>query len=532
MWQGDITGYDEALQLVLIMDYIVDWARDIFRPSIMRQLMSVVDKGEQSSYTIVDQPDILSIHDPANSRYGGRPVPTIAGAGTFEAPAESAFDAVHSTISSSFEPLFESTGKHVDIKVWESAKYESRVRGLFITEHDSAAMKHLTTYGYKRLETVYMSRCWFLLPNSKDIRTIEEAWTGSTPAEIKDVSDPSEQKILISLYVQFRNDEFGAPIRELTYLAFTGSVVKQMRYERDINGILERDELVASPEVLGLKLSEAWTSSHNNYFQRYASGEISVLRVTASDHDKMSDSVSLSFLNDRDTTNYARRLDSFIKNICEHPRASLHKVYAPCFRYTKVVHSLTVKPHCILDPTQACVFINAKAMPSGICIYAKNGASEKTNHEWVIRHLVQIVVVLWDSQWPDTKGSFYIRRYMFESHYIDSKILLWIVSDPQWDLYTAMKPSLTMPGTERVHEHLAWFRKVLLTHKCGTGTIRSNVTGCGAHRAGYRNVQRHIQEACKKCDYDTSFVAPKFPFCDEDFMPGGFDGNLKESSVH
>ena len=121
---------------------------------------------------------------------------------------------------------------------------------------------------------------------------------------------------------------------------------------------------------------------------------------------------------------------------------------------------------------------------------------------------------------------------MFESRYIDSKILLWIVSDPQWDLYTAMKPSLTMPGTERVHEHLAWFRKVLLTHKCGTGTIRSNVTGCGAHRAGYRNVQRHIQEACKKCDYDTSFVAPKFPFCDEDFMPGGFDGNLKESSVH
>ena len=83
MWQGDITGYDEALQLVLIMDYIVDWARDIFRPSIMRQLMSVVDKGEQSSYTIVDQPDILSIHDLANSRYGGRPVPTIAGAGTF-----------------------------------------------------------------------------------------------------------------------------------------------------------------------------------------------------------------------------------------------------------------------------------------------------------------------------------------------------------------------------------------------------------------------------------------------------------------
>ena len=519
MWQGDITGYDEALQLVLIMDYIVDWARDIFRPSIVRQLMSVVDKGEQSSYTIVDQPDILSIHDLANSRYGGRPVPTIAGAGTFEAPAESAFDAVHSTISSSFEPLFENTGEHVDIKVWESAKYESRVRGLFVTEDDTAAMKHLRCTGYQRLDTAHMDRCWFLLSSIQDIKIIEEAWTGNQ--EIKDVQNLREQKILISLYVQYRKDGNGAPIRELTYLAVTETVA--CGGEVIFPHLLETSELVDSAAELGLKLQEAWTSSNKNYYKRYARGQISVLCVTASDHDRSVDRVNLGFHSDRETTNYAKRLDSFIKTTCENRRAGLYKIYATCSRYTKAVHSLIVEPHCVLDPTQDLVFVNAAAMPSGICVYTTNAASEKFSHSLLIRLLVRMVVVYWDNTWLN-------RGFSFDSVRadIDDKILLWIVSDPQWDLYVAMKPILTTPGMGRVHKHLAWFRRVLLRHQCGTGIqgsrYRQNISGIDHfHRDGYRNVQRDIQIACKKCDYrdwsDPAASGPTFCFCNEDFMP-------------
>lgn len=506
------------------MDYIVDWARDIFRPSIMRQLMSVVDRGEHSSYTIVDQSDILSIRDYANSRYGGRPVPTIAGAGTLETPAESEFDAINSTIDSSFEPLLATTGKHVDIRVWGGAKYQSRVRGLFITEDDTAAMKHLIHTDYKRLETISSDRCWFLLSSVQDIKIIEEAWTGTQ--EIKDVQKLRQQKILISLYVQYRKDLNGAPIRELTYLALTEAAARETLYP--FGYMLEEIELVAPAEELAIKLREAWHSSNKNYYKRYASGKSSVLCVTASDYDKSVDRVVLGFYSDREMTNHARRLDLFFKTACEDRKGELYKVYALCSRYTKVVHSLTVEPHCALNPDQDCVFINTDAMRSGICVYVNNAASQKISHRLVIRYLLQMVVILWNSTWLDSKSAFYTN----DESRIDSKILLWIVSDPQWGLYLTMKPPLNMPDMYKVHmykvhKHLAWYRRVLLRHKCGTGMVGSehgrSTVESEFYKEGHENIQRYIQRACKNCDYkhysDPAASGPTFCFRDEDFIP-------------
>jgi hypothetical protein len=447
LWEGSITDYDKALQLVLIVDYIVDWARDIFMPSIMRQLMSVVDKGGQSAYTIIEQPDIFSTRDYANSWSGDRPVLTIGGAEAAEVPAGPAFDAINFTIvESPLEPLFKSMGKHVDIRVWEGAKYEARVRGLYITENDTHAKEHFAWQGFGTLNTEYMDRCWFLLSHPQDIKTIEQVWTGSQV--IKDVQDLSPQKILISLYVQYRKDGDGALIRELTYIAVTESVASKSLYGKHI---LERNELVDSAGELELKLGEAWTSSNKNYFQRYVRGQADVLCVTASDSDRLANRVVLSFHNDRETTPYARRLDSFIKATCENPRAGRYKIYATCSRYTKAVHSLAVEPHCVSDPAQACVFINAEAMPSGICAYITNAASGEVNTTWLIRHLVQMIVVRRGLGWEDEKFSFHGNT--------SDKTLLWIVSDPQWDSYIAIKSTLTMPGMNKVHKHLAWFRK-------------------------------------------------------------------------
>ncbi|CAN9326718.1 unnamed protein product [Alternaria alternata] len=510
LWQGDITGYDEALQLVLIMDYIVDWARDIFRPSIIRQLMSVVDKGKESSYTMIEGHDILSIRDYANSSYGDRPIPNIGEAGTFEAPAQPDFDAVSSTTGSSFEPLFESTGKHVDIRVWEAAKYESRVRGLFITENDTAATGNHFHKDYQRLWTADMDRYWFFLPNVQGIKILEEAWTGSQ--KIKDMQDVRQQRILISLYVQYRKDFDGAPIRELTYLAVTETAAPYMR---------EEIELVVPAEEVEIKLREAWASSDKNYFQRYAKGQTGVLCVTASDYDKSVDRVVLGFYSGREMTNHARRLDSFFKSTCKDRQAELYKIYATCSRYTKVVHSLTVEPHCVLDPTQDCVFVNIDAMQSGIYAYVTNAASEMISRTSMIRHLVQMVAVLWDNTSLNISSSFSTN----DESRIASKILLWIVSDPQWNLYDTMKSNLT--GMDKVHNHLAWYRKVLLRHECGTGTVGSahghSTIETECIKEGHKNIQRYIQRACKKCDFkhyaDPASSGPTFSFCDEDFMP-------------
>ncbi|KAI8630291.1 hypothetical protein F5Y19DRAFT_474680 [Xylariaceae sp. FL1651] len=41
LWGGDLTTMNGALQLILIVDYIVDWARDTYRPFVLRALKSL-----------------------------------------------------------------------------------------------------------------------------------------------------------------------------------------------------------------------------------------------------------------------------------------------------------------------------------------------------------------------------------------------------------------------------------------------------------------------------------------------------------
>ena len=259
-----------------------------------------------------------------------------------------------------------------------------------------------------------------------------------------------------------------------------------------------------------------------------------MLCVTASEQEKLDGRVVLSFHSDSEVAPWARRLDGFIKSTCENPRAVLLKTYAPCFRHTKAYHSLTVEPYCVSDPTQNCVFINAAAIknvaaikkaaafkkaaaiksaaaiPTGICAYITNPASEEVDATWVIKHLLQMITIIWNCEWRDREAIFHEGR---ES--VDSMILLWIVSHPQWDVYAAIKPTLAMPRLNKVHEHLAWFRKALLAHKCGKHVVGD------CSREGYRNVQYSIQRSCKNCSLDHSYAlrAAAYQYCDEDFMP-------------
>ncbi|KAJ6083497.1 hypothetical protein N7467_007632 [Penicillium canescens] len=55
LWNGDICLLDGALQLLLIIDYIFDWARDIYREAIINELNTLAT-GEVND----KDPDIFS----------------------------------------------------------------------------------------------------------------------------------------------------------------------------------------------------------------------------------------------------------------------------------------------------------------------------------------------------------------------------------------------------------------------------------------------------------------------------------------
>src|SRR5437588_6917110 len=52
---------DSSLQLLLIVDYIFDWAQDIYRPSILRQLKLLVTRSTFDQISLTDDSNVFSM---------------------------------------------------------------------------------------------------------------------------------------------------------------------------------------------------------------------------------------------------------------------------------------------------------------------------------------------------------------------------------------------------------------------------------------------------------------------------------------
>ena len=63
LWDGCILSKDAALQLLLIVDYIFDWARDVYRPSILRQSKSVATGKAFDQVSLTDESGIFSLRN-------------------------------------------------------------------------------------------------------------------------------------------------------------------------------------------------------------------------------------------------------------------------------------------------------------------------------------------------------------------------------------------------------------------------------------------------------------------------------------
>jgi hypothetical protein len=60
LWDGCVKDKDASLQLLLIIDYIFDWAREIYRPSILRLLKSAAKGIEYDQVSLANNSDIFS----------------------------------------------------------------------------------------------------------------------------------------------------------------------------------------------------------------------------------------------------------------------------------------------------------------------------------------------------------------------------------------------------------------------------------------------------------------------------------------
>ncbi|KAI1174434.1 hypothetical protein F4777DRAFT_384632 [Nemania sp. FL0916] len=165
VWAGSITNRDDALQLFLIVDYMSDWARDIYRPALLRELRTLVPSNAQSQ-TVFTDTDIYSSRNI---------LPAIPQA---EEPEELASN---NDVQAAFRSLDSRFGvvRHI-------SPIKSRFLSIFITRDNiqtfvlSLKMKDRTTLLRKILKQLASNTPQPNLLSVDELNNIEVLWTGQS----------------------------------------------------------------------------------------------------------------------------------------------------------------------------------------------------------------------------------------------------------------------------------------------------------------------------------------------------------------
>ncbi|KAL2871431.1 uncharacterized protein BJX67DRAFT_342232 [Aspergillus lucknowensis] len=164
LWGGSITSNNGALQLLLIVDYVFEWARDIYREGILSKLR-VVASGQNDSASVVHaDTDIISTL-------------TSIHPGTLDQDHGNSQDSYHQGIKA-FEALDSQRGI-----IRHATFVESQYRCFFVTRDNVTTMLQSTQDKVSQvlarkiitmLQEVPLSISWTCLS------MMEEEWTGST----------------------------------------------------------------------------------------------------------------------------------------------------------------------------------------------------------------------------------------------------------------------------------------------------------------------------------------------------------------
>ncbi|KAG4272969.1 hypothetical protein FPRO04_10049 [Fusarium proliferatum] len=204
LWSGGVDSLDSALQLLLIVDYIADWARDIYREGIARSLLKLASHDTQS---LVRDADIFSL------------------AGNVKEWACSSPEASEAGASQSFQdPLreFDCCGGILR----DSRFVRSKFIGLIITEEN---VEQFLQTGATTGDTMRLAA--HLLNSIRDsvrvkggvLNELELLWT-DCDRNLSNISSPDEVFYVVATSVFYLTPYFDQT-RELSYVAVSESLI-------------------------------------------------------------------------------------------------------------------------------------------------------------------------------------------------------------------------------------------------------------------------------------------------------------------
>jgi len=207
---------DSSLQLLLIVDYIFDWARDIYRPSILRQLKSLVTGSTFDQISLTNDSDIISMRRNISNWIQAAPS-TVAGP-----DFEQDFGEHDLAPALDHQSLLRIPIPNTKLGTLHSAALvEARVEGLFITEQNVTKLLQLAGGEDPARQLLNFLAKWneLLLLTGDDIDDLEEAWTGISRFVNGNPAPSTSSKFYTLIETKTFMNTSWTIVRELTYLA-------------------------------------------------------------------------------------------------------------------------------------------------------------------------------------------------------------------------------------------------------------------------------------------------------------------------
>jgi len=214
VWHGCITTRNGALQLLLLVDYIFDWARDRYREDIIRALRTVTHGESDTISAVYQDTDIFSTVPLDNTLRPSQVTEEHSDLSSYIS-AQSSFVALDSPLGAFRHATF----------------VESRYYCLYITRDNAKTFLQSTTQNrvrpLYRLILGHMSHSILLDPDTLD--AMEEEWTGVSRSSAASYRPQAQEQFWVVISFTTYLSSQWHQVRELSVIAITQDAWKVVR---------------------------------------------------------------------------------------------------------------------------------------------------------------------------------------------------------------------------------------------------------------------------------------------------------------
>ena len=237
LWNGSLSKPDAALQLLLIMAFIADWARDVYRENILKQI--AVFASTAPDYPTVPSPmsSTITVESFANlqkrrtvkrrTKFKTKSSASTKNTSRTELASYTGNRSYGKTTNDAYlDPLRDIKNKHYAYR--DSTYIRNRIIGLFLTKSSIASLLQSTPDGQRTFARIAdrLGRQDVAFMRGSTLQAMENSWNGEATSFIPSTYTNKMFYVLLTFSAYFSPD--WQQTRELCYIAIASDAVDKM----------------------------------------------------------------------------------------------------------------------------------------------------------------------------------------------------------------------------------------------------------------------------------------------------------------